>query len=157
MFDQVAPARVPSLGLWVVLSCAACKPTEHATVEPLSVAPNAELAQPPDEADDVESTDDGRFMVTLASGCSESWNATLLRKDEGEPLRGPSRFELDSSTHELWLRPGDALLLTTPHGGIMALDFDGLAAGDAARVDVTPECTSVKQTVISRPQGSASL
>jgi hypothetical protein len=61
----------------------------------------------------------------------------------------PGGFEIrKSSNRDLFMRRGDALLLTTPNGGIMALRFDNLTAGYGALVEVTPECSGVNQTVV---------
>ncbi len=92
-------------------------------------------------------SDDRAFVVKLESLCREPWKGLLV--PHGGADAKPAPFEIRSSkTHELRLLPGDAILLTTPHGGIMDVRFDGTADGYDARVEVNAECSGVKRTLV---------
>jgi hypothetical protein len=147
------------VGVAIVFVGSACRPTETPIVEPTASIPEpaAELATQPLTEDVGEetiesSTDDGGFVVTVGSRCNDTWRAAVMR-DGGVRREGPEpgRFDVpNASTRELKLQPGDSLLLTSPHGGIMALQFDNLSKGYNARVEVTEACSGVKRTVVPR-------
>lgn len=155
-------ARLSCVGLALAAVSLGCRPGEP----PPTVAPGAGLdaaAETPtgpvdDTADAPPPAEDG-FVVTLQSHCRDTWNGTLVpgkeRKAEPRPTSsGWDRggFPIGPATNrELSMRPGDSLLLTTPSGGIMALDFDDINAGYGARVEITRECSGVNQTVVRAP------
>lgn len=104
----------------------------------------------PEEIEPTRGADEG-FVVTLGSQCSDTWKGAIVRGAGSEEREKAGRFEIpNASTRELRLVKGDALLLTSPHGGIMALQFDKLTPGYGARVEVTSTCSGVKQTVVPR-------
>jgi hypothetical protein len=39
-------------------------------------------------------------------------------------------------------------VLTSPHGGVMDVRFDGIADGYGARVEVNAECSGIKRTLV---------
>ena len=143
------------VGVAIAFVGSACRPGETPIVEPTASIPEpaAELATQPVIEDTIESsTDDGGFVVTVGSRCNDTWRAAVMR-DGGVRREGPEpgRFDVpNASTRELKLQPGDSLLLTSPHGGIMALQFDNLSKGYNARVEVTEACSGVKRTVVPR-------
>ena len=152
----MARAFASSLGLGLVI-LSACAPAETATAEPTAVVPAAadDVATESVVEDDVEpesgvaSPSDGSFVVTLGSRCSDTWRGAVLRDGAVRKGADAGRFDVPgASTRELRMFPGEALLLTSPHGGIMALQFDNLSAGYEARVEVTPECSGVKRTLV---------
>jgi hypothetical protein len=143
-YDRVSP-----IAFVVALVGVACRPVDTLPPEEPGAAPIADVSFD-DEADVEIETDvragDGGFSVTLASRCRDAWNGTVVRATSKEG------FTIDGTREErLRMQPGDALLLTTPHGGIFAMDFDKVTVGYAARVEVTPECT-VRRTWI--PEGN---
>lgn len=150
----MARAFVPSLGLGLVI-LSACRPAETATAEPTAVVSESTEATQTDrvdEGDAPQSIEDGSFVVTLGSRCGDTWRGAVLRdgvvRNDGADA---GRFDVArESTRELRMQPGDALLLTSPHGGIMALQFDKMSAGYDARVEVTSECSGVKRTLIPK-------
>jgi hypothetical protein len=137
-----------------VLVVAACQPAEVPVVEPTAAVQEPAPLEPiaGDDAPTSEPSDAEGFVVTLASRCGDTWKGVIVRGNPAPPKQGPGGFDVSNArTHELEMRPGDSLLLTSPHGGIMALQFDSLAAGDDARVEVTPECSGVKRTIVRKP------
>jgi hypothetical protein len=114
-------------------------------VEPAPIVPAAG-----DDAPVGEPSDAQRFVVTLGSRCGDTWKGVIVRGSGASD--GQTHFDIsNASQHQLEMNPGDALLLTSPHGGIMALQFDNLTAGDDARVELTPECSGVKRTIVRKP------
>jgi hypothetical protein len=149
----VARAFASSLLLGLAI-LSACAPEQTATVEPTADVPapadEVETERAAEVEDDVASSaGDGSFVVTLGSRCGDTWRGAVLRDGAVRKGADAGRFDVPSaSTRELRMFPGEALLLTSPHGGIMALQFDNLSAGYEARVEVTPECSGVKRTLV---------
>ncbi len=152
----MAQGRLPRVTVVATLVAAACRPSVAAPVQPSE--PTA--AERSTTVEDLRSdavqpdapTEDGGFLVELESLCRDPWKGVLVRAGDAQPSsRDP--FEIRSATtYELRLLPGDAILLTTPHGGIMDVRFDGIADGYDARVEVNAECSGVKRTVVREPR-----
>lgn len=155
-------------GLAIAVTSSACRPNDAPTVTPTSDAPTQEddddleragLEPAPPEPEpkpEIDPSLEDGFVVTLASQCRDTWNGMLVaggeHEGEARPKASgwePGGFEVrHASNRELVMRRGDALLLTNPSGGIMALRFDNLRTGWGALVEVTRECSGVNQTVV---------
>ena len=160
-------ARFFDFGLAIAVMASACRPDDAPTVVPTADASTdddddlvrAELEPAPPELElkpEMDPSLEDGFVVTLASQCRDTWNAMLVaggeHAGEARPKASgwePGGFEVrHASNRELVMRRGDALLLTNPSGGIMALRFDNLRTGWGALVEVTRECSGVNQTVV---------
>lgn len=157
-------ARFCFFGLAIAVTSSACRPDDAPTVAPTSDAivdeDDDEAAQaglePTAPEPEVDPPLEDGFVVTLASKCRDTWNGMLVaggeHEGEARPRASgwePGGFEVrHASNRELVMRRGDALLLTNPSGGIMALRFDNLRTGWGALVEVTRECSGVNQTVV---------
>lgn len=139
----------------VAVGCRPATPIE--TPEPPPAEPVAQVEPLVSELDEAtaakEPVEEEGYVVTLASRCEQQWTVLLIRGDSEEEVPSsdaePGEFQLgDATTHQLRLHPGDAVLLTTPYGGMLDLRFDEIYEGFVERVEVNSECTGVKRTRI---------
>lgn len=89
-------------------------------------------------------------MLTVESHCQYQWRGKLVRADDAADKSGVFQVERAGS-HELQMWPGDSLVLTTPSGGIVAVEFDNVTTGYMAHVEVTSDCSGIKRTLRPRP------
>jgi len=159
MFPAMTVRLLCSLAVGSTLACASCQPapsTPPTSPPTASAAPSEPRAADPAEPESEVPAPQPIFDVVVSSQCRDAWHAKLHLADEEGAPQGPREFDVVASqSTTVQLRRGDSILFTTLRGGIMAVDFEAHDPAYDARVEVSAECSGVKNTTVRRSDAAS--
>jgi hypothetical protein len=151
------PRGLSSLVLLALLSpLPACEPSSsEATASP----DDADAAAAEDEAPPADA-----FEIDIINHCAEKWRYYVAPADSGGAAGGGATaaesvvvpddeytFLQPGQSTRQQLRPGDVIWLVNRKGESTATGFQSKAEGDGGRVEINPDCETIKRVRMAPP------